>query len=265
MNDVPHIGHAYTTIAADVLARFHQLAGRQTYFLTGTDEHGSKVAEAARAAGLSPQKFCDNIVRKFTDAWKNLDIENDYFIRTTSERHAKGVRKILDAMREAKTDDGQDVVYSDYYEGLYCTGCEKFVTEKDLVDGVCPDHKVAPEKIREKNYFFRLTAFAVRTELGDHIIGVDLVAESFGHFITVDGKETVKEQCIRHFHAGGHQHGRPIETVKLENVFGHQVNDFTLCPPFLKRIWIIVIANSGYIVGEGVNPNIGHLGFIERQ
>ena len=160
VNDVPHIGHAYTTIAADMLARFHKLAGRETYFLTGTDEHGSKVADAARAAGKTPQNFCDDIVLKYVDAWKALDIENDYFIRTTSERHAHGVRKILEAMLKARTDDGREVVYSDYYEGLYCTGCEKFVTEKDLVNGLCSDHKCAPEQIREKNYFFRLTAYA---------------------------------------------------------------------------------------------------------
>lgn len=159
VNDIPHIGHAYTTIAADMLARYYRLAGRETFFLTGTDEHGTKVAEAARKAGMTPQEFCDNIVKKFTDSWQHLDIENHYFIRTTSERHAIGVRKILDVMRAAKTDDGQEVVYSDYYEGLYCTGCEKFLTEKDLVDGVCMYHKVEPEKIREKNYFFRLTAY----------------------------------------------------------------------------------------------------------
>ena len=159
VNDIPHIGHAYTTIAADMLARFHRLAGREAYFLTGTDEHGTKVADAARAVGKTPQEFCDGIVSKFIDAWKALDIENDYFIRTTSDRHAHGVRKILDAMLKSKTADGREVVYSDYYEGLYCTGCEKFVTEKDLVDGLCPDHKRAPEKIKEKNYFFRLTAY----------------------------------------------------------------------------------------------------------
>jgi methionyl-tRNA synthetase len=159
VNDAPHIGHAYTTIAADMLARFHRLAGREAYFLTGTDEHGSKVAEAARAAGKTPLEFCDAIVAQYVATWKTLDIENDYFIRTTSERHARGVHKILDVMLKAKTADGRDVVYSDYYEGLYCTGCEKFVTEKDLVDGLCPDHKRAPEKIKEKNYFFRLTAY----------------------------------------------------------------------------------------------------------
>ena len=159
VNDKPHIGHAYTTIAADMLARFHRLAGREAFFLTGTDEHGTKVAEAAEAAGLSEIEFCDRTVQTFMTAWKNLAIENDYFIRTTSERHGKAVRKILEAMRTAKTDDGEDVVYSDYYEGLYCTGCEKFLTEKDLVDGVCPDHNRPPETLKEKNYFFRLTAF----------------------------------------------------------------------------------------------------------
>lgn len=159
VNDRPHIGHAYTTIACDVLTRFHRLAGRESFFLTGTDEHGSKVAEAALAAGLSEQEFCDRTVEYFKTAWKNLSIENDDFIRTTSERHKKAVWKILDAMRTAKAPDGQDVVYSGYYEGLYCTGCEKFLTEKDLVDGICPLHNRKPELVKEKNYFFRLSSF----------------------------------------------------------------------------------------------------------
>lgn len=159
VNDRPHIGHAYTTIAADMMARFQRLAGRETFFLTGTDEHGSKVAEAAERAGLSEQEFCDRTVQTFKNAWQNLDINNNDFIRTTSARHTIAVRKILEKMRSAKTDDGQDVVYSDYYEGLYCTGCEKFLTEKDLIDGFCPHHKTVPEKLKEKNYFFRLTAF----------------------------------------------------------------------------------------------------------
>lgn len=159
VNDRPHIGHAYTTIAADVITRFHRLAGRESFFLTGTDEHGSHVAEAAQAAGMSEIEFCDKMVETFKTAWKNLSIENDYFIRTTSKRHEQAVLKILDAMRKAKTDGGQDVIYSSYYEGLYCTGCEKFLTEKELVDGLCPFHDRPPEKVKEKNYFFRLTAF----------------------------------------------------------------------------------------------------------
>jgi methionyl-tRNA synthetase len=159
VNDRPHIGHAYTTIAADVLTRFHRLAGRESYFLTGTDEHGSKVAEAAQAAGFSPQEFCDKTVEYFKTAWKNLSIEYDGFIRTTSERHKKAVWKILDAMRTARTPDGKEVVYTGFYEGLYCTGCEKFLTEKDLVDGLCPLHNRKPELLKEKNYFFRLTSY----------------------------------------------------------------------------------------------------------
>ncbi|HSW38395.1 MAG TPA: methionine--tRNA ligase [Acidobacteriota bacterium] len=159
VNDRPHIGHAYTTIAADLVTRFHRLAGREAFFLTGTDEHGTKVADAAAAKGLSPREFCDRTVETFKRAWKALSIENDYFIRTTMPRHTDAVHKLLNAMLEARTDDGREVIYSDYYEGLYCTGCEKFVTEKELVDGLCPDHKRAPEKLREKNYFFRLSAF----------------------------------------------------------------------------------------------------------
>jgi len=159
VNDRPHIGHAYTTIAADMITRFHRLAGRECFFLTGTDEHGSKVAEAAAKADLSEIEFCNRTVETFKTAWKNLSIENDYFIRTTSKRHEQAVRKILDAMRKAKTDEGRDVIYSGYYEGLYCTGCEKFLTEKELVDGLCPLHERPPEKLKEKNYFFRLTAF----------------------------------------------------------------------------------------------------------
>jgi len=159
INDRPHIGHAYTTVAADLLARFHRLAGREAFFLTGTDEHGSKVAEAAQAAGLPEQAFCDRTVEHFKAAWVNLSVENDYFIRTTSDRHIKAVGKILDALRKAKTDDGRDVVYEGFYEGLYCTGCEAFKTEKELVEGKCPEHNRPPEKLKEKNYFFRLTAY----------------------------------------------------------------------------------------------------------
>ncbi len=159
VNDKPHIGHAYTTIAADMLKRFHKIAGREAYFLTGTDEHGTKVADAAKDAGMSEIEFCDQIVKNYKVAWKHLSIDNDDFIRTTSDRHRKAVWKILDAMQQAKTDDGEDVIYSDYYEGLYCTGCEKFLTEKELEDGLCPDHQTEPEKLKEKNYFFRSSAF----------------------------------------------------------------------------------------------------------
>jgi methionyl-tRNA synthetase len=159
VNDRPHIGHSYTTIAADLLARFHRINGREAFLLTGTDEHGSKVAEAAAAAGLEPQQFCDRVVQHFKDAWEKLSIDNSDFIRTTQDRHVKAVRDLLNVLKKAKTESGEDVVYSGIYEGLYCTGCEKFLTEKDLVDGVCPDHNTPPTILKEKNYFFRLSAF----------------------------------------------------------------------------------------------------------
>ena len=159
VNGRPHLGQAYTTITTDLLARFHRLAGRETFFLTGTDEHGTKIAEAAAEAKMETQAFCDLVVEQFKQTWASLGINYDGFIRTTSPRHLDAVRKILDAMRAARTDDGLEVVYSNYYEGLYCNECEKFITAKDLVDGVCPDHKTVPEQLKEKNYFFRLSAF----------------------------------------------------------------------------------------------------------
>lgn len=159
VNDKPHIGHAYTSIAADYFARFNRLAGRDSFFLTGTDEHGTKVANAAEAASKSPQEFCDELAAHFADTWKALGLGHDYFVRTTDDRHVKAVTKLLTVLKEAKTPDGQDAVYSGTYEGLYCTGCEKFLTETEMVDGMCPLHKKPPEPLKEKNYFFRLEPY----------------------------------------------------------------------------------------------------------
>ena len=159
VNDQPHIGHAYTTIVADVLTRYSRLKGVETFFLTGTDEHGAHVFEAAQKANLDPQKFCDNISDVFKAAWKNLLIEYDYFVRTTDKRHEKAVHGFLTKLHKSKTKDGEPVIYKGEYKGLYCVGCEKFITEKELVDGLCPDHQRKPEVLSEKNYFFRLSAY----------------------------------------------------------------------------------------------------------
>jgi methionyl-tRNA synthetase len=164
VNDKPHIGHAYCTIAADVLARFHRMNGEETFFLTGTDEHGSKVAETAEKLGKSPQELCDANALFFKEAWKNLNITYDYFVRTTDSRHEKAVGKLLNNLNDATTDDGQKVVYPGEYSGLYCVGCEKFITEKDLVNGLCPEHQRKPEKVVERNYFFRLSSYLKRVE-----------------------------------------------------------------------------------------------------
>jgi methionyl-tRNA synthetase len=159
VNDRPHIGQAYCTIAADVLARYHRSAGEETFFLTGTDEHGSKIEETAKKMGMTPQQLCDLNVEFFKRAWKSLDITHDYFVRTTDPRHEKAVVKLLDLLHKTKTPKGEMVVYAGEYSGLYCLGCEKFITEKDLVDGLCPDHQQKPKVITEKNYFFRLSSY----------------------------------------------------------------------------------------------------------
>lgn len=164
VNDKPHIGQAYTTVAADVLARFHRANGEETYFLTGTDEHGSKVEETANKLGTSPQELCDLNVGYFKKAWENLDIAFDYFVRTTDRRHHRAVEKLLSLLHQATTDQGEKAVYAGEYSGLYCVGCEKFITEKELVDGLCPDHLREPKRVTEKNYFFRLSAYLDKVE-----------------------------------------------------------------------------------------------------
>lgn len=154
INDVPHIGHTCTTIAADIIARLHRQKQDDVFFLTGTDEHGQKVAESAAKAGLTPKEFCDSIAPRFEEAWKKLNIDYDFFIRTTDPRHEKVVKDFLQ-----KIYDKGDV-YKAKYEGWYCIGCEKFLTESELVDGHCALHP--PEKTvwkTEENWFFKLSKY----------------------------------------------------------------------------------------------------------
>jgi len=156
INDVPHIGHAYTTIAADVLARYHRKKGDQVFFLTGTDEHGAKIAEAAQSAGKEPKEFVESLRPIFKDTWKNLNISYDEFFYTTNPEHEKLVQEFIKKVNE------NGYIEKRKYEGLYCVGCERFLKESELVDGLCPDHKKAPVKQTEENYFLKLTAFSER-------------------------------------------------------------------------------------------------------
>jgi len=162
VNSKPHIGHAYTTIVADILARYYRqkLGNNNVWFLTGTDEHGAKIAQAAEKEGIDPQAFTDNISALFKDTWTNLNISNDDFIRTTESRHETVVKEILLKLKEAKTPKGNDFIYSGDYEGLYCVGCEAYKKEEDLVDGKCPDHNKVPELLKEKNWYIRLSDYA---------------------------------------------------------------------------------------------------------
>jgi methionyl-tRNA synthetase len=156
VNDAPHIGHAYTTVTADALARWHRLAGDEVMFLTGTDEHGLKLKRSAEAKGLTPQEQADIYSERFRDAWRLLDISNDDFIRTTEPRHLHAVQVLM----QAAYDNGW--VTPGTYEGLYCVACEAYYTEDELVDGRCPIHGRPVELFREENYFFRLSAFTDR-------------------------------------------------------------------------------------------------------
>jgi methionyl-tRNA synthetase len=153
VNASPHIGHAYTTIVADVLARYHRMAGEDTFFVTGTDEHGDKIAEAAQKVGVTPQEYADKISAQFRSLWPELSITNDYFIRTTDTNHIETVRYILQKVYDA----GE--IYFGQYEGYYCVGCERFYMEKELVEGKCPDHQTKPEYRKESNYFFRMSKY----------------------------------------------------------------------------------------------------------
>ena len=153
VNDVPHIGHAYTTIAADILTRFKRLEGYQAFFLTGTDEHGQKVEKAAQERGVDPKAHCDEMVKRFQSLWQRFNISNNDFIRTTEVRHKRVVQKILQDLY----DRGE--IYQDSYEGWYCVPCERFWTEKDLIEGKCPDCLREVVEISEKNYFFRMSKY----------------------------------------------------------------------------------------------------------
>jgi len=153
VNASPHIGHAYTTIVADVMVRFYRMSGYSTFFMTGTDEHGDKIAEAAEKAGETPKAYADRISAQFRDLWPQLAITNDYFIRTTDENHIHTVRSILQKVYDAGD------IYFGKYEGHYCVGCERFYKESELVDGKCPDHQTVPEYREESNYFFRMSKY----------------------------------------------------------------------------------------------------------
>jgi methionyl-tRNA synthetase len=154
VSDVPHLGHAYTTIVCDVLARYHRLRGQDTMFLTGTDEHGQKIARMAEAAKVTPRHYADKFADAYRAAWKALEISNDDFIRTTDPDHEAMVQELWKAL------DRNGYIESGEYEGWYCVACERFYTEKELLPGnICPDHKRPVELIKEQSYYFKLSKF----------------------------------------------------------------------------------------------------------
>jgi len=158
-NDVPHIGHAYTSVAVDTVARYHRQCGEDVFFLTGTDEHGQKLQQAAEAQGMTPQAFVDGMEPRWREVWERLDISYDDYIRTTEPRHEAVVQKILQRVYE----NGREDIYLGTYEGLYCVACEAYYLEDELNEaGNCPIHDRPVEVLRQENYFFRLSAYQDR-------------------------------------------------------------------------------------------------------
>jgi methionyl-tRNA synthetase len=153
VNDLPHIGHTYTTVVADVIARYQRMSGRRVFFLTGTDEHGQKIERAAVKQGIEPKELADRVVARYHDLWKRMEITYDDFIRTTDDRHRRGVMKIFQRV----ADKGD--IYLDAYEGMYCTGCEAFYPESQVQEGRCPELGHPVERVREESYFFRLSRY----------------------------------------------------------------------------------------------------------
>ena len=156
VNAKPHLGHAYTTIVADAVSRWHRLLGEEVHLLTGTDEHGLKIQQAADTAGVSPKEFADSIAPLFAQAWERLNITHDDFIRTTEPRHAAGVKKLLQACYDAGD------IEADMYRGQYCVACEAYFIEEELIEGKCPIHMKETTYVEEENYFFRLSRFEDR-------------------------------------------------------------------------------------------------------
>ncbi len=153
VNARPHLGHTYTTIAADVARRFHRMQGADTFFLTGTDEHGDKIVKAAEKQQMAPREYADAVSRLFFDLWPRYDIDYDHFIRTTDPDHIRVVTRVLQQIYDAG-----DIYFSEY-QGLYCFDCERFYQERELTEGKCPDHGTRPEMIRESNYFFKMSRY----------------------------------------------------------------------------------------------------------
>ncbi len=161
VNDVPHVGHAYTTIAADAVTRARRILGKDAYFLTGTDEHGQNIERIAREKGVPEQQHCDEIAAQFLSLWKRYDVEFDDFIRTTEDRHTRGVLALWARLVEAKTPDGREAIYAGTYSGWYCPRCEAFYDEEELKQpgNACPVHETPCEWTQEENFFFRLSAY----------------------------------------------------------------------------------------------------------
>ena len=186
----PHIGHCYTTVACDAIARYKRAKGFDVLFLTGTDEHGQKIEEKAQAAGLDPQTYADNVVAEFKKLWTFMNVSYDRFVRTTDDYHIKTVQYIFEELYK------RGYIYKSEYKGKYCKPCESFWTDSQLVDGKCPDCGREVVETTEEAYFFKLSAFADKLkallESGDFLLPESRVNEMVNNFI----KPGLADLCV---------------------------------------------------------------------
>ncbi len=230
VNDVPHIGHAYCTIAADVMARYHRLCGDDVFFLTGTDEHGQNIERIAAEKGMPEQEYCDNIAAQFMSLWKKLEISNDYFVRTTDERHKAAAQKFFQAIY----DSGD--VYKKHYESWYCVRCERFFKESDLLDeNRCPIHELPTEWVKEENYFFKLSKYQ------DQLL--ELI-ESNPNFIQPESRRNEVLSIVR---SGLEDRSISRSTVK----WGIPV---PIDPDDVLYVWVDALSNYITAIGYGDDP-----------
>ena len=230
VNGAPHIGHAYEKILTDVIFRHFAQRCDNAFMLTGTDEHGIKIQKTSAEKGISPKEFCDMNAQKFKDAWKALDINYTQFIRTTDEQHEKVVQKIFKKLVE------QGDIYKHSYEGLYCSGCEAFLSEKDLTeDGLCPDHQKKPEVVKEENYFFKLTKYkdAIIKHIKTH---PDFIVPSFRANEVLNQLENIEDISV--------------SRVKTNVSWGIPVLDDDS-----QVIYVWIDALSNYITAIGYDPD----------
>lgn len=234
VNAMPHLGHAYTTIVADTYSRFRRLCGDDVRFQTGTDEHGEKIAEAASKAGETPRAYVDRIAAAFQATWPVLAIEPSYIIRTTDPDHVKTVQDILQQVYDAG-----DIYFSEY-SGLYCKGCERFLTEKELVEGKCPDHLVEPKAITEQNYFFRMSKY--QDWLIDHIkANPDFITpERYRNEVLSFLSEPLEDLCI----------SRPTSRLTWGIPLPFDAN-------FVTYVWFDALINYLTGIGYPAGPDFG--------
>ncbi|HEX2258733.1 MAG TPA: methionine--tRNA ligase [Actinomycetota bacterium] len=229
VNDVPHVGHAYTTVAADFIARYHRLAGEKVFFLTGTDEHGQKIAQAAEERGLDPQTWSDQMIPRWVDVWDRLEISYDDFIRTTEERHIKPVQALVQELYD------RGDIYLDTYEGHYCVACEAFYQPSELIDGLCPIHERPVQVVKEENYFFRLSSYAERL--------LDLY-ESRPSFV----RPEVRRNEVMSFVKGGLQ---DLSISRTSFTWGVPI---PWDPKHVMYVWIDALQNYITAAGQGSDP-----------